>query len=401
LKQVWGWYGAESLVQAWCHPDFEHNYNQVSREHMYGWFNRHLKLGHAEPVKERSFEPVPPAKLSVFDDAHSLPRDAVDLKGLREYLRRVSDEQMAAILPRDPESLRQFRRVVGGALEVLLHTSLPEPSGVEARDMGTVEAFGRSVKKLALRRRGTTEAVPAILVKPSPWNGTVVVVAYDLGKSAACFQPNSPPYSGFKPEVEQLLSLGAAVLSPDLFLTGEYLDDTRSAREKGADLEAFPKDTERHDRFVGYTYGYNRTLLAQRVHDLLTTLGYARCLPGTLRVNLVGVKQAAHWALLARALAGEAVSRCAVSPRGGLGLGEVDSLDGPNFLPGARKYGGLPAFTALHAPAELCWLSPTEPEDIVRAAYAACGKPGKLRVIPQPGREEQEELLSWMAAAEE
>lgn len=401
LKRVWGWYGAEGLVEAWCHPEFDHNYNQVSREHMYGWFNRHLKLGHAEPVRESSFEPVPPAELSVFDEAHSLPEDAVDLKGLREYLAKVSDEQMAALEPRDPESLREFRRVVGGALEVMLHTGFPEPSEVEARDMGTVEAFGRSVKKLALRRKGTTEAVPAILVKPSPWNGTVVVVVYDLGKSAACFRQTFPSHTGFKAEVEQLLSSGAAVLSSDLFLTGEFLDDTLAARRKGADLEAFPKDTERHERFVGYTYGYNRTLLAQRVHDLLTTLGYAHCLPGTLRVNLIGVKQAAHWALLARALAGDAVFRCAVSPRGSLDLGEMDSVDSPNFLPGARKYGGLPAFTALHAPAELWWVTSKAPRGIVRSAYAACGKPGNLRVIPQLGREEQEEILLWMAAPEE
>ena len=31
-------------------PQFEHNYNQVSREVMYNWFNKHLKLGQPEPV---------------------------------------------------------------------------------------------------------------------------------------------------------------------------------------------------------------------------------------------------------------------------------------------------------------------------------------------------------------
>ena len=56
-----------------CWPQFGHNYNQVSRELMYNWFNKHLKLGQPEPVDEKPFVPVPPKELSVFDDEHPLP----------------------------------------------------------------------------------------------------------------------------------------------------------------------------------------------------------------------------------------------------------------------------------------------------------------------------------------
>src|SRR5207245_1450455 len=49
-KALYKLYDAEEKVMARCFPDFGHNYNQVSRELMYGWMNRHLKLGQKEPI---------------------------------------------------------------------------------------------------------------------------------------------------------------------------------------------------------------------------------------------------------------------------------------------------------------------------------------------------------------
>src|SRR5262249_23895046 len=46
LKALYKLYGAEDRVLAKCFPQFGHNYNQVSREVMYNWFNKHLDLGH-------------------------------------------------------------------------------------------------------------------------------------------------------------------------------------------------------------------------------------------------------------------------------------------------------------------------------------------------------------------
>ena len=38
-----------------------------------------LKLGLSEPVVEKPFVPVPPRELSVFDEQHPLPKDAVGI----------------------------------------------------------------------------------------------------------------------------------------------------------------------------------------------------------------------------------------------------------------------------------------------------------------------------------
>ena len=57
LKAVYKLYGADDRVMAKCFPMFEHNYNQVSREVMYNWFNKHLDLKQPSPVVEKPFKP--------------------------------------------------------------------------------------------------------------------------------------------------------------------------------------------------------------------------------------------------------------------------------------------------------------------------------------------------------
>ncbi len=77
LKELYKLYGAEDRVLARCFPQFQHNYNQVSREVMYNWFNKHLQLNQTEPVVEKPFKPVPPKELSVYDAEHPRPADSV------------------------------------------------------------------------------------------------------------------------------------------------------------------------------------------------------------------------------------------------------------------------------------------------------------------------------------
>jgi dienelactone hydrolase len=400
LKAMWRAYGKEELVQAWHYPKFEHNYNQVSRERMYEWFNKHLGLGRKEPIEEPPFEPVPPEELRVFDAAHALPAHAVDVAGLRKRLGESSDAQMAALAPKDAATLAEFRRVVGGALEAMLHTSLPAAGEVEAKARGEGELAGVKVEKLSLARKGSGEAVPALFFKPAAWNGTVLVAVNHHGKSAACFTPSTPPHGDVHRMVKSFLDLGAAVLSPDLFLTGEYAPPEllRNFHQRGADNPAFKKDDGRHAKYVAYTYGYNRTVLAQRVHDLLTAIGHARALPGVKKVNLLGAREAAPWCVMARALSGDAVSRLTVVYGEAVDYSKLKGLDDPNFVPGALKYGGMAAFTALCAPGELRILSPSDPGELVRGAYGAAGKAESLRHgAPQGGPEGERELIEWLA----
>ena len=112
--------------------------------------------------------------------------------------------------------------------------------------------------------------------------------------------------------------------------------------------------------FAGYTFGYNRSLLAQRVHDILTAVAFAKKLngsdvlgtQGTKTLHLVGFEKAGPWVLLARALCGDAVARTAADGNE-FRFEKVRSVNDEMMLPGALKYGGLYALAALAAPGEL------------------------------------------------
>ncbi len=71
LKQLYRLFGAEDLVMAKPLLQFPHNYNYVSREVMYHWFNKHLKLGLEEPIVEEDYRPLSVAEMSVWDAAAS------------------------------------------------------------------------------------------------------------------------------------------------------------------------------------------------------------------------------------------------------------------------------------------------------------------------------------------
>ena len=59
LQKHWAMMGALDNVRLWAHSEFAHNYNIVTREHIYGFFNEHFKLGlPADRLKERDYEPL-------------------------------------------------------------------------------------------------------------------------------------------------------------------------------------------------------------------------------------------------------------------------------------------------------------------------------------------------------
>ena len=125
LKALYKLYGAEDRVMAKVFPQFEHNYNQVSRQVMYNWFNKYLKLNQPTPVVEKPFVPIPPKELSVYDAQHPLPKDAVDAARLRQFMSEASDKQIAALRPKDAKGLEKYRHVIGTALRVMIHDDLP------------------------------------------------------------------------------------------------------------------------------------------------------------------------------------------------------------------------------------------------------------------------------------
>jgi dienelactone hydrolase len=374
LKKLYQLYDAEDRVLARCFPQFEHNYNQVSRELMYNWFNKHLRLGQPEPVSEKPLVPVPPAQLSVYDGEHPRPADTADAATLRRYLTATADRQIEALRPRDTQSLAEFRRVLGTALRVMIHDELPAADQVDANEVGDKgERDGLTWRRYLLSRKGQGEAVPAFGIKGPQFDGTVVVWVHPRGK-ASLFEDGK-----LTAAARQVLDGRAAILALDAFGTGEF-------------GEVKPRVDE---KFAGYTFGYNRPLLAQRVHDVLTAVAFVRGHERTKQVHLLGWEEAGPWVLLARSLCGEAVARTAAD-FAGFRFEKVRDTADPMMLPGALKYGGLAALAALAAPAELYdhnhrgtgsgrWL---------RAAYQAAGATDKLH--RNPDKMPPEQVVGWL-----
>jgi dienelactone hydrolase len=367
LKALYKLYGAEDKVMAKCFLQFGHNYNQVSREVMYNWFNKHLRLGQKSPVVEQPFVPVPPRDLSVFDKDHPLPKDAVGVERLRRSLKAASDKQLAALHPKDAKKLQTFRNTVGTALRVMVHDRLPRPAEVTAKPngQGVLGSEGWKFDRFLLRRKGSKENIPAFQLVPKGWNGTMVIWVHPAGITGL--------HRGkLAPAARRILARKAGIFAVNVFGTGEL----HGKRLPGVDRN-----------FAGYTFGYNRTILANRVHDILTGVAAVRKSKGVKQVHLIGFKQAGPWVVLARALCGKAVSRTAADLNQ-FRFEEVWKPADEVLLPGALKYGDLPAFAALCSPGEL-YLSNQRrykraPEDAWRetwaeAAYKAAGAAKNLR----------------------
>ena len=137
----------------------------------------------------------------------------------------------------------------------------------------------------------------------------------------------------------------------DLFGQGESTSDGKPIARNRLNASGH----EPSAAYAGYTYGYNYPLFAQRVHDILTAVAYARHSLGAEKVDVVGLGGAGHWVAAARAQAGAAIDR-AVVDTAGFRFAKLKSIDDADFLPGGAKYLDLPGLMALSAPYPL-WLA--------------------------------------------
>jgi len=368
LKELYKLYGAEDRVAGKVWREFKHNYNQPAREMMYGWFNKHLKLGYPEPIAEKPFVPVPGKGLSVYDAEHPLPKDATDAVGLRKYLTGASEKQLGTLKPKDEASLKEFRRVYATTLHVMIGDTLP---GRARATLGNMGLF-----KLHIMIGDTLPGPVNIRERPKEFfkDGTAIVWVHSKGADSAAQKVSGPMW-------EALRQKKAAFLAVDTFVTGT---DERNR-------PAPPVD----QKYAGFTFGYNRSVLANRVDDILHTVAYARDGLKAKNIYLVGIEKAGPWVVLARALSGDAVTRCAAD-MDGFRFESITSTTDENMLPGALKYGGMAKLSALCAPGELYLhnLPAGGMGDWLPAAYEAAGAKDRLHLVAD--RTSEDKVLEWL-----
>lgn len=362
LKQLYALFGADNLVHAAPFLQFGHNYNYVSRAVMYDWMNRHLDLHQSESLVETDYQPLSIAEMSVWNENHPRPPHGDDYeRSLVKYMTDDSDKQVAAMAPTDALTLATFREMIGGAWKTLLgseivsaaETRFEEKQSTNQLHVGLVQAPARGVELPVAVLYDEDK-----LARSSPKR--VVIWLTSRGKDGL-FESNSQPI----PQVQALVDAGCAVVGVDLLYQGEFLKGEQT-------LEQQPMAKDALVGYAGYTYGYNYPLFSQRVQDILTLLAFRPTSEVELEYSLVGLDDTGPLAVAAAAVADDRIKQVVVDTAG-FRFADLTEVADPNFLPGAAKYGDIPALLALCAgkPIYLAGEGSDAPQLLAAAARSA------------------------------
>ena len=410
MQKLWTMLGAKDNVRVFPMPQFPHNYNYVSRSAMYAWMNTQLKLGLPEPVVEEDFTPLTRDEATVWTADHPAPaKGEAEERRVTSWWTSASDRALSASLPRDAASLDRYREVVGGALAAMLGGDVPGASDVTAVPGSERKDLAAGVaQRGTLHVSGSSDETAFVQLTPRNPSGAMAVWA-DTRGAAGLLEANSQPGSA----VGALLAAGVTVIGVDVAGGG----DGRNRMAPGGPV-------------APYTYGYNSPLIAQRVHDVLAALRFARsgglqpqesvtltaqspteaadqraapragtapaaAQPGAHRVYLLGFgKDAGVWAALARAAAPDLVDRAAIDT-GGFRFSSVTAIDDAAMLPGAVKYGDVPGFLAL-ATSPLWLAGEAQTPAVVGAAFKAAGVPNAVTLGKGTGSQAEQAAVKWL-----
>jgi hypothetical protein len=331
LRQIYGLFGAEDNVQLTALPQFKHNFNSVSRMPMYSWFNQHFHLGLHEPIVEKDYPLLTKNEGTVWDAAHPRPPTGPEVE--RQILRTLTAATSQPLAGLSPD---EFRRIAGPAVDVLIGRNLGEVGQVEWAPLHVNPRDGYAETAGLLRNVTHREELPAIVLQPEHGNGSVVIWLEGSGK-ASLYGDGPDPRP--RTEVQRLLAQGSTVIGVDLLWQGEFLA-YGSAMERA-------RIVDDNWGVPGYTFCYNSSLFAQRVHDILTAVTFARTLgPKDAKLVVVGLNGAGPLVAAAVPQARGAITGAAIATAG-FRFSQIRDVRDVNFLPGGAKYGDLPGLIAL------------------------------------------------------
>jgi len=320
---------------------------------MFAWMAKHFGLDSA-PIEQADFWPMTKEQLTVFDDKHPKPDDWLNAEALRAEMKKESGAMMAGLALSDEASLKRYREVVGEAANIMFNAGVRPDSLPAIRDDSTP-----GVIRLWVEFDG--HRIPMIQLKPTGKANNEVVVWIDgKGKSHLLSDGGKP-----KPAVQKLLDAGYTVTSADVALTGDTVEEGKPA--------VYPVNKG----FPGYTYCYNRPLLALRVRDIVATRNLAshvfRKDGKSGIVHLVGTGDAGLWVLLSHLFPMPKSDARTIVDLNGFSFQQVDSVEHPNLLPGALKYGDVDGLAALVAPAALSIHRPASELPLLSKANGIAG----------------------------
>ncbi len=326
LQKLYALYGKKEDVICTDLTHFKHNYNYVSRGLMYNWFNRYLKWGLKEPIVEQDFNLLSNEEHAVWNDEHPKPEggDAYERKLTKWIAKR--DAKLVKNMTKD-----QLRLAWG----TLIGRKAPGFKNIAREKVDKVKQDGYIEFLDILRLKEHGETLPVVSLYPAKkWNGRVVVWLDGEGKDGM-FDGEGKPVR----EVMEMLEAGTSVVGVDLFGQGEFLEKGKT--QDSARVVKNPRE------FAGYSFAYNHTLFARRVHDVMSLIswvsGFEEEKPQEVMVVAVGGIEPVALAALSQINGVKSITLENYRFR----FADLKSYRDPNFLPGAVKYGDLPALMKL------------------------------------------------------
>ena len=352
--------------------DYNHNYNQTSREAVYGFFAKTLLHSDGgSPVKESAYTKESDADLKVFPDG-KLPADAVTEEELIAYLMKKTTDNLWTYAPINPPLLERYRAQMLPAWKRSLQVEFVE-RGLMVQTEKITKAEDHTATRLTIGRAGRGDRIPITLITPRRDTlRTMVILAHTDGRAAYLDASGTP-----KGLARKLLDKNLAVLLLDTYQSGEMAEVSRKPR----------------DYFANYYTGYNRTEIQERVQDLVTACAFGQAHSKGRRVVLCGSGRAGLWAMLAAPAADALIADCA----------QFDSTDDRNllapdlFTPGLRKLGGFEGVAVISAtnPLLLHNVGPKFTTSFIAKVYKGMHVPERYR---QEGTAlSDDQIVSWIA----
>jgi Acetyl xylan esterase (AXE1) len=366
VSRIYKLFDAENKLTA-IQIDADHNYNQPSREAVYGWFAHwFLRKAETTPVKERGNAVAPINDLLVFF-GRPRPENELNEAQLTESLIEARKKQLDEEQPRDAAGLERFREQFGEALKYSLMAEYPQWGEVAVEHSEVKNARGMASERLIISRRGAR--VEAVLWKPT--------------------KPKPQPANAFALVVEPA--------SNDLILRLVKADYTVLS------LKLFPGGRQIPDK-VKFFATYNRTDEANRVQDILTAIAllkhammaYLENQGQKTSLSLVAHGHAGLLALLARGLA-PAIDRVVID------AAQFDSSSDEAFIksmaiPGIRRAGDFTTAVTI-APLTQLLIHNTGDKfntEKIEAVYKAFGKAENFK--SQSAKLSDPEIVAWLSS---
>jgi dienelactone hydrolase len=350
LQQLYSLVGDINDVQCADLLKFPHNFNYVSRSVMYPWFNRHLGLGIDEPIVEEDFAVISDQDGAVFSGEHQAPSQVgiEHERAVCRWLDNQANKAIAAWWPTEPnqvaESQARFQKAWRTILS-LKDVSQPYLNTTNFREFEQVPGLNGATMVSALIGNSQRESTTSFVLIHSteakndePSEHDLVVWLRPGGK-----QSLNELADDERALLQQLVDAGVAIMVVDLLGQGELSRPSDAANAQRLIADNRP--------FAAFSFGYNRTLMAERVADAIDAISYAHTLE-TKALFVLGTGEVAPVALAASALSDAPIARTAIM-LDGFRFADAQSYASPDFVPGSVKYGDIEALLALVAPRPL------------------------------------------------